>query len=78
MRANIHGRDLQFLWSLDGEVYMDIGPVFDISKLSDEYSDYGEFTGTFVGITCSDRMMHKHTADFDFFNYEADEHADVE
>ena len=78
MRANIHGRDLQFLWSLNGEVYMDIGPVFDISKLSDEYSDYGEFTGTFVGITCSDRMMHKHTADFDFFNYEADEHADVE
>lgn len=77
MRVSIRGRDVQFSWSLDGEDYACIGPVFDISRLSDEYSEYGEFTGTFVGITCGDRMMHKHTADFDFFDYQADEHADV-
>ena len=77
LRVRIRGRDVQFSWSVDGEDYADIGPVFDISRLSDEYSEYGEFTGTFVGITCGDRMMHRHTADFDFFDYQADEHADV-
>lgn len=77
MRVKIEGRKSRFQWSLDGESYQDIGPTFDTSKLSDEYSEFGEFTGTFVGITCGDRMMHKHTADFDFFDYQADEHADV-
>lgn len=78
MRLNISGRSTQFQWSLDGKDYTDIGPVFDISKLSDEYSEYGEFTGTFAGITCGDRMMHSHTADFDFFDYQADDQADIE
>ena len=73
LRVGICDRDVQFSWSLDGEDYMEIGPVFDISKLSDEYSEYGEFTGTFVGITCGDRMMHKHTADFDFFEMKTEE-----
>jgi len=77
MRLTICGRDVQFRWSFDGKAYTDIGPVFDVSKLSDEYSEFGEFTGTFVGIACGDRMMHKHTADFDFFDYEADESANV-
>ena len=30
-----------------------------------------------VGITCADRVKHKHYADFDFFEYVADETADV-
>ncbi len=78
MKIEINGRHTQFLWSLDGHNYKEIGPVFDTTKFSDEYSEYGEFTGTFVGITCGDRMMHSHTADFDFFDYQADETADVE
>lgn len=78
MRIEINGRNAQFKWSLDGKEYLSIGPCFDISKLSDEYSEFGEFTGTFVGITCGDRMMHKHTADFDFFDYQADTQADIQ
>lgn len=78
MRLVIQGRKSQFQWTLDGENYKDIGPCFDTSKFSDEYSQFGEFTGTFVGITCGDRMLHRHTADFDFFDYEADEMAPVE
>lgn len=35
---------------------------------SDEYCKYGEFTGTFVGLTCADRVKHRHYADFDFFS----------
>ena len=77
MRVVIDGRSSQFQWSLDGSAWKDIGPAFDTSKLSDEYSEFGEFTGTFVGITCGDRMMHRHTADFDFFDYQAREDADV-
>lgn len=70
MRLEVEDRKTQFLWSLDGETYQKIGPCFDTSLFSDEYSEYGEFTGTFVGIACGDRMMHKHTADFDFFEYQ--------
>ena len=78
MRVKIEGRKTQFQWSLEGKEYQDIGPEFDTSKFSDEYSEFGEFTGTFVGITCGDRMMHSRTADFDFFDYQADETRDVE
>lgn len=67
LRMEIDGRDVQFFWSYEDGNYTAIGPVFDLSKLSDEYSDFGEFTGTFAGITCGDRMKHSHTADFDFF-----------
>ena len=33
----------------------------------------GEFTGTMVGIAVTDAALHEKTADFDFFDYEADE-----
>lgn len=75
LRLELAGRDARFRWSADGEAYAEIGPVFDLSKLSDEYSRFGEFTGTFVGITCGDRLLHRQTADFDFFEYQADEDA---
>ena len=78
LRLNIRGRESRFQWSADGETYTDIGPVFDTSLFSDEYSSFGEFTGAFVGITCGDRLLHRQTADFDFFHYEADETASVE
>ncbi|MCD8161267.1 MAG: glycoside hydrolase family 43 protein [Clostridiales bacterium] len=70
LRLVVDGRESRFLWSADGAEYRPIGPVFDTSKLSDEYSRYGEFTGTFVGITASDRLLHQKTADFDCFDYQ--------
>lgn len=73
MRLEISGRKTQFYWSENGTDFEKIGPVLDTSKFSDEYSQYGEFTGSFVGITCWDTMMHRHTADFDFFEYKSDE-----
>ena len=72
-RLKINGRSSYFEWSYNGENYERIGKVFDTTKFSDEYCKYGEFTGTFVGLTCADRVLHKHYADFDFFSYEADE-----
>ena len=67
MRVVVDGRNTQFYYSLDDNSFTAIGPAFDTSKLSDEYSQYGEFTGTFVGMTCGDRMLHSKYADFDYF-----------
>lgn len=78
LRLNIEGRQSYFEWSYDGKKYARIGKVFDTTKFSDEYCRYGEFTGTFVGITCADRVKHEHYADFDFFEYIADETKDVD
>lgn len=70
LRLYVEGRRCWFEWSADGEDYRKIGPDFDTSKFSDEYCKYGEFTGTMVGITCADRVRHRHYADFDFFEYQ--------
>ena len=73
LRLTLNGRTFRFSWSLDDEHYTEIGPEFETSRLSDEYCKYGEFTGTMVGIACVDRMLHSQTADFDWFEYLADE-----
>ncbi len=70
LRLRIENRKTFFEWSYNGEQYFRIGKEFDTTKFSDEYCKYGEFTGTFVGMTCADRMLHQHFADFDFFEYE--------
>lgn len=72
LRLHIRDRACWFQWSGDGEAYRDIGPRFDISLLSDEYCKYGEFTGTMVGLTCTDRLFRRHWADFDFLEYLTD------
>jgi xylan 1,4-beta-xylosidase len=69
LRLRIENRKTFFEWSYDGKQYVRIGKEFDTTKFSDEYCKYGEFTGTFVGMTCTDRMLHQHYADFDFFEY---------
>jgi len=69
MKLRIEGRQSRFSLSPDGEHWESIGPAFDTSEFSDEYSQYGEFTGCFVGLSCCDRMLHKKCADFDFFQY---------
>lgn len=78
LRLYVQGRKSWFEWSYDNQVYHKIGRVFDTSLFSDEYCKYGEFTGTMVGITCADRVKHRHYADFDFFEYIADEKRNVD
>lgn len=91
MRLVIDGRKLHFEWGykvadgsgdqeqgkVDSKSLQRIGPDFETSKYSDEYCKFGEFTGAFVGITCADHLLHKHCADFDFFDYDADEDREV-
>lgn len=68
LRLVVDGRKFHFEWCYDGGEYQSIGGEFDTTKLSDEYCKYGEFTGTFVGMTCADRLFHERWADFDFFS----------
>ncbi|MGL5258834.1 MAG: glycoside hydrolase family 43 protein [Lachnospiraceae bacterium] len=68
-RVVLNGKNTHFEWGYSEENLQQIGVEFDTTKLSDEYCKYGEFTGTMVGITCADRVTHKHYADFDFFEY---------
>ncbi|MBQ9412605.1 MAG: glycoside hydrolase family 43 protein [Oscillospiraceae bacterium] len=73
LRLCLEGRRCHFAWRLEGEEeYRRIGPDFDLTKYSDEYCKYGEFTGTMVGLTCADRIRHEMYADFDCFEYVSD------
>ena len=78
LRLTIKGRQSYFSWCFDGVNYQKIGRVFDTTRFSDEYCKYGEFTGTMVGLTCADRVKHSHYADFDFFEYCADEDSAIQ
>ena len=71
LRLTVLGRSTQFSWSADGQEYRLVGPVLDTSEFSDEYCQYGEFTGAFVGLACEDSLLHQASAKFDFFRYEA-------
>ncbi len=69
LMAEIKTDCLQFYFSTDGMLYQKLGPVFDMTILSDEASNFGEFTGTFVGIYAQDSHMREKYADFDYFEY---------
>lgn len=69
LRLYVDGRESWFEWSYNGTAYQKIGRIFHTAHFSDEYCKYGEFTGTMAGLTCADRMFHRHYADFDFFEY---------
>ncbi len=58
LRLYVDGRRSWFEWSYDGEDYQKISREFDTTRFSDEYCEYGEFTGTMVGMICVDRVKH--------------------
>jgi xylan 1,4-beta-xylosidase len=70
LRARIDGAALQFAASPDGQSWVDIGPVLDASRLSDDYGSRLRFTGAFAGL-CAQDLGGTHTvADFDHFTLE--------
>ena len=70
LRLEIQGNRTWFSWSQNGSDYKRIGSVYETSRFSDEFSQYGEFTGAYVAIACEDRLFHSNYADFDFFDYQ--------
>ena len=74
LRAESNRDSLQFSWSRDGVAWNKIGGELDISRISDEgatqYPAPGwGFTGTFVGLQCTDLSGEGKPADFDYFEY---------
>jgi xylan 1,4-beta-xylosidase len=69
LRAEIRTESLQFSYSTDGVTFQKLGPVIDMTTLSDEAVEFGEFTGTFVGIYAQDSHTREKYADFDYFEY---------
>lgn len=69
LKLIIEDRKFHFEWSDDGKCWSTIGCEFDTWHLSDEHSQWGEFTGAMVGIACVDSMFHKKEADFDYMEF---------
>jgi len=65
----VRGKKGQFYYSTNGKKWHKLGKSYDASKLSDDYSDPGGFTGAHVGIACSDLQDYSAYADFTFLQY---------
>ena len=64
LRAVIDYRDLQFYASPDGGQWLKIGPVLDMTKISDDYGNRMHFTGAMIGICAQDLGGFGSYADF--------------
>ena len=69
LRAEVERERLQFSASPDGKAWQNIGPVLDMSKLSDDYGSTLRFTGSMVGLCAQDVGGTQAVADFDYFDY---------
>ena len=67
LRAAIDRADLTFAVSADGETWISLGVVFDLSKVSDDYGSILHFTGAMVGLCAYDVAGQGIYADFDWF-----------
>ncbi|MGB8453448.1 MAG: glycoside hydrolase family 43 protein [Anaerocolumna sp.] len=74
LKVSVDHDKLQFFYSTTKEEeYQKIGPILDASILSDEACQEGWFTGAMVGLCCQDLTGFRTFADFDYFEYRADE-----
>lgn len=67
LRALVNGTTVQFLASPDGSGWIEIGPLLDATKLSDDYGAGLHFTGAMIGICAQDLAHDGGHADFDYF-----------
>jgi xylan 1,4-beta-xylosidase len=70
LRAEIDFARLQFSASPDGKSWRNIGPVLDMTRLSDDYGSVFHFTGAMVGLCAQDLKDNSLGADFDYFDYQ--------
>jgi xylan 1,4-beta-xylosidase len=69
LRAEVNGGHLQFSASPDGRAWQQMGPLLDMSKLSDDYGSTLRFTGAMIGLCAQDVGGTRAVADFDYFDY---------
>lgn len=73
LRVAVAAQKLQFSAAPDTENWREIGPVLDVSKLSDDYGSGLHFTGAMVGLCAQDVGGQGGWADFDYFIYRAED-----
>lgn len=64
LRLVIDGLEIHFEWTY-GDEWKPMGGIFRTDHFSDEFC--GEFTGTSVGMACTDGVFRRKYADFDWF-----------
>lgn len=69
LKAEIRAEDLRFFYSVDGANFVPIGMTLDMKNISDERIDGNGFTGSMLGVNCSDLQGDGVFADFLFFDY---------
>lgn len=68
LRVEAAGEELRFFFSRDGEDWRQIGGVYDLTKVSDDYGSVYHFTGGMVGLCAQDLDGTKIAADFVYFS----------
>ncbi len=70
LKASLNSKFINFAYkNINEDKSYKINIDFDTYKYSDEYSNYGEFTGTFCGIFAIDSNKREEIAVFDYFDY---------
>lgn len=69
LRAEIRCEEVCFYYSLDGEDYMVAGQVQDMKNISDEHIEGNGFTGSMLGVNCSDLQGDGVYAEFLYMDY---------
>ena len=64
LRLVIDGLEVHFEWTYEDD-WKPMGGIFRTDHFSDEFC--GEFTGTSVGMACTDGVFRRKCADFDWF-----------
>lgn len=73
LKAEVRYHRLRFFWGVEENEWNEIGDVYDVSVLSDDYMEPTQFTGAFVGLCCQDLSGNRKAADFDYFDYREEE-----
>lgn len=69
LKAEIHEEEVKFYYSLDNENFHQVGEVQDMKNISDEHINGNGFTGSMLGVNCSDLQGDGVYADFLYLDY---------
>ena len=69
LKAEIRREEVRFYYSINGENYQEVGQVQDMKNISDEHIEGNGFTGSMVGVNCSDLQGDGVYADFLYLDY---------
>ncbi|MDF2614825.1 MAG: hypothetical protein K0S71_2611 [Clostridia bacterium] len=69
LKAEIRGKELQFYYSTDSVNYNKIGDILDMRNISDERIAGNGFTGSMLGVNCSDCQGDGIEAEFLYLDY---------